>query len=53
MGLSEEKRDSLKKAIAEGEAYNNLFFGRGRFKDTGRQSSGYGEALDSVLGAPA
>ncbi len=53
MGLSEEKRAELKKAIAEGQAYNDLFFGRGRFKDTGRQSSGYGEALDSVLGAPA
>jgi hypothetical protein len=32
---------------------SKALFGQGKFRDTGRESSGYGEALDSVIGAPA
>ncbi len=28
-------------------------FGQGKFKDTGRESSGYAESIDSLVGAPA
>lgn len=37
----------------EAEKYQQKLMGQGQYRDTGRQSSGYGESLDSVIGAPA
>ncbi len=44
--------EEIQKLLATNNMGKSLF-GQGKFRDTGRESSGYGEALDSILGAPA
>ncbi len=48
-------RDELAKRIVQQswDDFGSGLYGQGKFKDTGRPSSGYAESLDSYLGAPA
>ncbi len=49
MPLNKEQFDNLLKQSDAGDQ----MLGIGRFRDTGRKSSGYPEAVDSLIGAPA
>ncbi len=42
-----------KESLKSDEERFGVYTGQGKFRDTGRQSSGYGEAMDSIVGAPA
>lgn len=48
-----ESQIEKRAAETESHPYLDALWGEGKFRDSGRKSSGYAEALDSILGAPA
>jgi hypothetical protein len=51
----EEKEQRIKELaqLAEKDQMSKMLLGQGQFRDTGREAEGYGESIDSLIGAPA
>ncbi len=48
----EERKKIIARLMVESN-FEKQLTGRGAYRDTGREASGYGEAIDSLVGAPA
>ncbi len=52
--MADKDKKSLRdRALSGPSDFTKSMFGQGKFRDTGRESEGLGESIDSLVGAPA